>query len=157
MNAVELNTIVILQRVTKDAVECLFRLTQENNCIIFVTLLHIMSLLCPYVKSAWGGGVWHITAHAHNVTQPAMFTCVSACCIYADSIAACVSIDGQVKKQKKTKRYDIVLTDSLSSLWPCVSTGAGLPDIHWLSSLCPLEVLPYPSAKETKVSTEQLL
>ena len=39
----------------------------------------------------------------------------------------------------------------LPSLWPCVSTGAGLPDIHWLSPLCPLEVLPHPSVKQTKV------
>ena len=65
-------------------------------------------------------------------------------------IAACVSIDGQVKKKK---RYGIVLIDSLLSLWACVSAGAGLPDIHWLSPLCPLEVLPHPSAKETKVSS----
>ena len=78
-----------------------------------------------------------------------MFTCVSACSIYsnhpADSIAAHgISTDGQVKKKRS---YGIVLTDSLPSLWPCISAGAGLPSIHWLPPLCPLEVLPHPSAK----------
>ena len=42
-------------------------------------------------------------------------------------------------------------TDSLPSLCPGVPAGAGLPDIHWLPPLCPLEILPHPSAKETKV------
>ena len=60
----------------------------------------------------------------------------------------------QCELKKTEDQY--ALTASLSSLWPGVSSGAGLPDIHWLPPLCPLEVLPHPSAKETKVSSKIL-
>ena len=43
-------------------------------------------------------------------------------------------------------------TCSLLSWCSGVSASASLPYIHWLPPLCPLEVLPHPSAKETKVS-----
>ena len=41
--------------------------------------------------------------------------------------------------------------DSLSSLWPGVSSGAGLSDSHWLPPLCLLEVLIRGSRREMKV------
>ena len=50
------------------------------------------------------------------------------------------------------------ITGSLLQSWCSgVSSGTGLPDIHWLPPLCPLEVFTHPSAKETKVHCRFML
>ena len=48
------------------------------------------------------------------------------------------------------------LTDSLLPLCPGVDAGVGLSDIYWLPPLCPLEILPHSSAKETKVGSHSV-
>ena len=49
--------------------------------------------------------------------------------------------------------FPLSVISSYPTLCASISAGVGLPNIHWLPPLCPLEVLPYPPAKETKVSS----
>ena len=60
----------------------------------------------------------------------------------------CACIINPAARHKDARSYlDFVVRGGCSG----TPVGAGISILHWLSNLRPLEVLPHPSAKQTKV------